>query len=179
MNTFYKYYLDERWDWLFHPKVDEAEIKRVFRPVYEESAQGHRLFATKDYDSTFDNRSFTSHRNTVREQERPLETDLSSHSYYHDGRSSIPQIDKSSQMERNYEAFRASDDNPLGNNISKYYKGHQDHQMMNRMMERDTSYSNFERAKENEARLRFSVASHSDKDIRPIRKFFAIITFSI
>lgn len=110
---------------------------------------------------------------TYRGSEVPLDSDRSSlsgmsardrftqdQSYSHFRQ---PMVSVSSKREDQLNLFRPSEDNPFADNISKYYRD-QDRYCRNK--NRDTSFSNFERIKEDEAALRFSKTMRHEFDSR-------------
>jgi hypothetical protein len=82
---------------------------------------------------------------------------------YHNFRQ--PMLSVSSKRGENVNLFRPSEDNPFADNISKYYK-EQDEHKETKQKNRDFSFSNFERSRENEASLRFSKTMKSEFDGR-------------
>ena len=50
MNTFYKYFMSSDWCWLLHKKVvsEENNIKKQFKPVYQESERMSRMMTSDD-----------------------------------------------------------------------------------------------------------------------------------
>lgn len=126
-NTHQKYFSSSDWSWLLHTKARETNPNKQFKPVYQQSSKMNRLNTTDDEDS-FENTSFYRPLTvTYRGSEPGLDSDRSSkssplekttnHSRY--SRSLAPQ----SNEKPKFNAFRVSEDNPLADNITKYYKG--------------------------------------------------------
>lgn len=71
-------------------------------------------------------------------------------------------VNRSQQRTSTFNPFQESEDNPLGESISKYYRAPEYQQARQKAMNRDTSFSNFERQKEKEARVRLSRTAVSE-----------------